>query len=182
MAFQLPPLSAAHREDLMRALQATRDAIEQALTELEQVSSAVAASDLMARVVAPALSANEALLDHINDSAGPPPLDEAAVTYLQQDARTLQDCAGAILATVEDPAALNGARRGRLPMHDWVETAFVATLNLRDFASPSWPRVERAHLALGYEVVAAQRYVLYGERRFGPVALPPGLHQFPQRP
>ncbi|KQQ99302.1 hypothetical protein [Deinococcus sp. Leaf326] len=181
MTFKPPPLRSEQREELMLALQATRDEIEQALALLGQVGNAGAASALVAKAIAPALKANDALLEEMNSPARPPPLDEAAETHLQQDARTLQHCAEAIWATVRDPAALDAARRGHLPMHDWVETAFVATINLRDFAWPTWPRVERAHLAVGYEVVAAQRYVLYGEHRFGPAALPTDMHKFPQR-
>lgn len=182
MTFPPPPLSADQHEELMRALQATRDEITQALALLGQMDNAMAAADLIAKAIAPALNANKALLEQINDPAGPPPLDEAAATHIQRDARTLQDCAAAILATVEDPSALDAARRGRLPMRDWVETAFVATINLRDFTWPTWPRVERAHLVLGYEVIAAHQYVLYGEDRFGPVGLPPDMHKFPQLP
>ncbi|WP_019008622.1 hypothetical protein [Deinococcus aquatilis] len=182
MTFKLPPLGSEQRERLMLALHATRDEIEQALALLGQAGNAVAALDLVAKAIAPALKAHDALLEQINDPIGPPPLDEDAEAHLQQDARALQECAEAILATVGDPAALDAARRGHLPMHDWVETAFVATINLRDFTWPTWPRVERAHLALGYEVVAAKRYVLYGENRFGAVELPADMHKFPQRP
>jgi hypothetical protein len=181
MTFKPPSLRSEQREELMLALQATRDEIERALALLGQVDNAGAASALVVKAIAPALKANDALLEEMNSPARPPPLDETAELHLQQDARTLQHCAEAISTTVGDPAALDAARREHLPMRDWIETAFVATINLRDFAWPTWPRVERAHLALGYEVVAAQRYVLYGEDRFGPAGLPTDMHKFPQR-
>lgn len=179
------PLTSEMRENLKKGLRRARLELERAEAQLDEVEDALSALRLVMKAVQPAHDGVQWNLITPVWNAGwhaPIPFPATARANFLEDAVTLRECAERIARTVLNDAAFEQARREGHELNDLVETAFVATINLRDFSDPSWPRVRREHLARGYEIVAARRYCLYGESRSGDVELPGDIERFPRTP
>lgn len=161
-----------------------RAKLEAAEEQLGGVQDALSAVRLVLNALQPAHNGVQGhlfmpLLDAGFDGLMPFPANTRA--DYAEDAFTLRWVADRIATIVLDNKAFEKARQTPGELDDLVETAFVACINLRDFSYPSWPRVRREHLARGYEIVAAGRYVLYGVTR-GDSELPQDTDRFPQLP
>ena len=198
---EIPELNSDQREALKRSLLETRETIAEALEQLQAAEplTLLDALRLMMDAVQPAHSSVQEQIDWQLHHAGiyePLPFPASVRADYVEDAYTLRGTAQRIAEVVLDQTAFEAARNEPEELSDLVETALVASINLRDFTYPTWQRVRREHLARGYEIVAAGRYVLYGEQRFGFVVgsddaslsedvelrLPSDIENFPQLP
>lgn len=100
---------------------------------------------------------------------------------IASSAEDLLHAAAALYDHLGTPMSMRIARQNIEIVEEQVEKAFVAILNVMDFQDPSWAPVTAAHLNLGFEVIAARRYILRGYARFGPNSLP-DMNLFPQLP
>lgn len=195
---KIPELNDEQREALKRSLLETHKTITQALDQLDKAESLTLldALHLVMDAVQPAHNEVQGQLDWPLLQAGllePPPFPASVRADYVEDAYTLRGSAQRIAEIVLDREAFGAARKEPEELADLIETAFVASINLRDFTYPTWPRARREHLARGYDIVAAGRYVLYGETRDRLIIsddqgtsvkpdLPSDIENFPQLP
>lgn len=179
---EITSLDDVQRNALQRRLEETKGRIDTVIAALEGDLDALDALRRLSDALAPL---HEAVGQHL---VAPLAFDNMPVRSpvgIVEDVRFVEDAvvlaraAEGIARTVLDDAALQAARTEPDELRDLVETAFVASINLRDFEDPSWPRVRREHLNHGYQIVAGPGYCLYGEVRFGG-DLPEDIRAFPK--
>lgn len=135
---KIPELNYEQREALKRSLLETHKTITQALDQLDKAESLTLldALHLVMDAVEPTHNGVQGQLDWPLLQAGvlePPPFPASVRADYVEDAYTLRGSAQRIAEIVLDREAFGAAREEPKELADLIETAFVASINLRDF-------------------------------------------------